>query len=360
MKTQEKYMEQCLELAERGIGYVSPNPMVGCVIVEGKEIIGEGFHKEFGKEHAEVNAINSVKDKSRLKNATLYVNLEPCNHYGKTPPCTELIINSGIKKVVICNVDTNPLVGGSGIKKLKDAGVEVVTGVLEEKGRFVNRRFFTFHEKERPYIILKWAQTKDGFMSKLPVPENREENIISGSTAQWLVHVWRSHEMGIMVGTNTVRTDNPFLTVRHLEGKNPLKIVLDRTLKINADYHVFDPEGGVLFFVEKIYKDDYKGPRKEFTKFHNLEWVVVDFENDLIENILTQLYRRNITSVLVEGGKMLHETFLASGLYDEIRVLESEKKFGSGLKAPEVPIPISEEMKIGEDELRIYYNRTER
>jgi diaminohydroxyphosphoribosylaminopyrimidine deaminase / 5-amino-6-(5-phosphoribosylamino)uracil reductase len=362
MRNHKHFLEKCLALAEKGIGYVAPNPMVGCVVVYNGEIIGEGYHEEFGKPHAEVNAINDVKKKfpdykERLKNSTLYVNLEPCSHYGKTPPCADLIVENQIKEVVIGCLDPNPMVAGRGIAKLRDAGINVVTGVLEDESRKLNKRFITFHEKERPYIILKWAQTSDGFISRLPVPEKREENLVSGEDAHWLSHIWRSHEQAIMVGTNTVKADDPALTVRHVEGKNPTKIILDRRLELGG-HKVFDSSSGskLIIFTEEIYQADYTGPRKDHVDYKGvLEYVKVPFEHRLLPSIMKQLHKRNISSVLVEGGAKLLQSFLNENLFDEIRIFTSPKKFGKGVRAPLLALDPSEEMNIGEDLLRIYY-----
>jgi diaminohydroxyphosphoribosylaminopyrimidine deaminase/5-amino-6-(5-phosphoribosylamino)uracil reductase len=348
MDEYEKYINRAFSLAENGIGYVAPNPMVGCVIVEEGEIIGEGFHEEYGKPHAEVNAIRLVNDNSRLVNATLYVNLEPCNHYGKTPPCTELILKSGIKKVVIANTDPNPLVSGSGIQLLIQNGVEVVSGVLEEKGRELNKRFFNFHEKKRPYIILKWAQTKDGFISKFPVPKNRKQNLISGEDAQWMTHIWRSHEQAIMVGTNTVLLDNPQLNVRLVKGKDPVKIILDRELKL-GDARLLQSGSKTLVFTESDFSNGYAQDHSV-----EVEFIKLTFNDYLIKNILKKLHEKNIISVLVEGGAELLQSFIDFNLFDEIRVFESAKIFGEGINAPFLALEPDEITRIGEDELKIY------
>ncbi len=326
MNPSENYMKRCFELALNGLRQVAPNPMVGCVIVKGKEIIAEGFHKEFGGAHAEVNAINSLAPDFDLSDCTLYVNLEPCSHYGKTPPCSDLIIEKKIKKVVISNVDSNPLVGGKGIEKLKNAGIEVETGILEKEGRELNKRFFTFHEKKRPYIILKWAQTNDGFVSKLPLPLNKSENWITCEESKRSVHLMRSQEQAIMVGTNTVINDNPELTVRLVEGKNPIRIILDKDLKLKSSFKVFNSAAETLVFTEF---------RK--TEAGNIKYFKIDFSEKVIKQILDQLHVLNIQSVIIEGGTPLLQNFLKENLWDEAKVfVNPTKNFVIGIKAPEL------------------------
>lgn len=343
-------MRRCLELAEKGIGSVAPNPMVGCVIEENGKIIGEGYHEAYGKAHAEVNAINAVKKNfpdytTRLKNAMLYVNLEPCSHYGKTPPCSDLIIESGIKKVVIGCLDSNPLVAGKGVEKLRKAGVEVETGLLEEECKKLNKRFFTFHEKHRPYVILKWAQTADGFISRFPVPKNRKDNLVSGEEAQRLTHLWRSQEQAIMVGTNTVRTDDPELNVRLVEGTHPVKVILDRKNTLIAP-RLLSSGAKTLIFTEEI-------GEKESNDLS--ERIAVNFNEQLIQSVLTELYKRNFISLLVEGGAQLLQSFINDSLFDEIRVFTSPKAFGEGIKAPLFKLSPIKEMKVGNDLLSIYH-----
>ncbi|MBC7861931.1 MAG: bifunctional diaminohydroxyphosphoribosylaminopyrimidine deaminase/5-amino-6-(5-phosphoribosylamino)uracil reductase RibD [Bacteroidia bacterium] len=349
----EIVMAKCLGFAEYGMGNVAPNPMVGCFIVENPqsddlngEIIGHGFHEEFGKAHAEVNAINSVIDKSRLENATLYVNLEPCCHHGKTPPCTELIISSGIKKVVIGNVDSNPLVGGAGVERLKSAGIEVVSGILNEECRKLNKRFFTYHEKKRPYIILKWAQSKDGFISKYPVPKNRTENMITGTESQKLVHEWRSHEMAIMVGTNTAIADDPELTVRLAYGKNPLRVVVDRDLRIPKGNKIFNANAKTLLFTQQRNVTGYNPGTEIISEY---------FDEQIEEKILQHLWKKKISSLIIEGGQITLNHFIEKNLFDEARVFYSEKIVETGVKAPLLNLNHSEEKKVGDDLLKVFY-----
>lgn len=321
----EKYMQRCLQLATNGLGNVAPNPMVGCVIVHNNLIIGEGFHANYGEAHAEVNAINSVKDKSLLKDATLYVSLEPCAHQGKTPPCSDLIIKSGIKKVVIACSDTNPLVAGKGIEKLKGAGVDLISGILEKDARELNKRFFTFHEQKRSYIILKWAQTADGFI------DGKRKNIsepalqISNEHSKRLVHKWRSEEQAILVGTNTARLDNPKLNVRMVSGKNPIRIVLDKNLELAESLNLFDGSQPTLVFTSK-----------KKTAQNNLEFITVDFENSVLQQVMNVLFEKQIQSVIVEGGSKLLQSFIDENIWDEARVFISETFIGEGVAAPKL------------------------
>lgn len=341
MHHHDPYMRRCLELAVQGLGHVAPNPMVGSVLVHDGRIIGEGWHQAYGQAHAEVNAIAAVQDESLLKDCTLYVNLEPCSHHGKTPPCADLIIAKGIPRVVVGNVDTNPLVGGRGIAKLEAAGIEVIHGVLNDECRKLNKRFFTFHEQKRPYVILKWAQTADGFISKAPVPVNRSENQITGVEAQKLVHLWRSQEQAIMVGTNTVLADDPQLTTRLVSGKNPVRVVLDKTLKLGRDKAVFNEQAPTIVF--NAIDDHHHG---------HIRHVRIDFEKPLVPQVLYGLYRQNISSLIVEGGTALLQSFIESGLWDEARVFENPQlAFGSGLRAPVLDLSGAISQPLGNDQL---------
>lgn len=341
MKPNEHYMKRCFELALKGLGHVAPNPMVGCVIVKDREVIAEGYHKEYGKAHAEVNAINSLGPGFDFTDCTLYVNLEPCSHQGKTPPCSDLLVTKKFKKVVICNTDTNPLVGGKGIKRLKKAGIEVETGILEKEGRELNKRFFTFHEKKRPYIILKWAQTNDGFISQQPVPENKIENWITGEDSKKLVHKWRAQEQAIMVGTNTVICDDPELTVRLVEGKNPVRITIDKTLKLKPDSKIFNDASETLVFtaVDKA-------------SFGNTYFIKLDFSKTILPQILNKLVDSNISSLIVEGGTTLLQSFINENLWDEARVfINPDKNFGSGIKSPGFDLSKAHQQKPGTDNI---------
>ena len=344
MSLDEKYMLQCLDLAKKGFGNVAPNPMVGCVIVYQNKIIGEGYHQEYGQAHAEVNAINSVKDKSLLKESTLYVNLEPCAHFGKTPPCSNLIIEYQIPKVVIGCIDSFSEVSGKGIAKMKKAGIEVLVSVLETESLELNKRFFTFHTKKRPYIILKWAQTQDGFIDVERNLEQPLDNWITTPKSKTLVHQWRSEEQSIMVGTNTALNDNPKLNVREVTGKNPIRIVLDLNLRLPKHLHLFDQKIPTLVF-----------NTHENKKENNIEWIKVEQEN-ILQQLIKELYQRDIQSVIIEGGAHLLNTFISQNLWDEARVFTGIKRFNKGLKAPLLNKGKTTTTTINTDTLNIYYN----
>ncbi len=339
----KKYMQRCLQLAANGLGNVAPNPMVGCVIVHDDEIIGEGYHSNFGKAHAEVNAINFVKDKALLPTSTLYVSLEPCAHHGKTPPCSDLIIESGIKKVVIACSDANPLVSGKGIEKLSRAGVEVISGVLEKEARELNKRFFTFHEKKRPYIILKWAQTANGFIDRKRNDNSEPALQISNEHSKRLLHKWRSEEQAIMVGTNTARLDNPRLDIRLLNGKNPIRIVLDKNLELAETLNLVDGSQATLVFTSK---------EKSLKK--NLEFNTIDFVKSVLPQIMNTLFEMQIQSVIVEGGNKLLQSFIDENIWDEARVFISETFIGDGIAAPNLNVePVIVE-NIATDKLYVF------
>lgn len=322
----EFFMRRCLELASTGAGRVAPNPMVGAVIVCDDRIIGEGFHRYYGQAHAEVNAIAAVSDTTLLKKSTLYVNLEPCAHMGKTPPCSDLIIEKEIPRVVIGTSDPNLLVAGKGIEKLRNHKVDVTTGILRKECEWLNRRFFTFHTEKRPYIILKWARSADGFIDKLRVPgANEGINWISNPLSRTLVHRWRAEEQGILVGTKAVLIDNPQLNLRHWPGNNPLRIVLDRNLKIDPSANVLDNSQQTLVINEQIEKVQGK------TRF-----VKLDFQHDFLKDLLNELYRMEILSVIVEGGARTLQSFISEDLWDEARVITGKIEFGKGLPAPHI------------------------
>ncbi len=320
MTPDELFMQRALELALLGVGQVSPNPRVGCVIVNDGKIIGEGWHQKYGEAHAEVNAVRSVQDQSLLKSSTVYVNLEPCSHFGKTPPCADLLIHHQVKKVVIANVDTNPLVGGEGIKKLQEAGVEVATGILEKQGRELNKRFFTFVEKQRPYIILKWAQTADGFVAQV----NYESKWISNEYSRQLVHQWRSEEDAVLVGTRTAAHDNPTLNVREWSGRNPVRIVLDRFLRLPEKLNLFDGTQKTICY--NVLKHE---------EHANLSLIRVE-EKDFIQHVVIDLYKQKIQSVMIEGGAQTLQLFIDAALWDEARVFTSTHAFGKGIPAPSI------------------------
>lgn len=338
MTADQLYMQRALELATLGTGQVSPNPLVGCVIVNNGQIIGEGWHKKYGEAHAEVNAINSVTDKELLTGARLYVTLEPCSHYGNTPPCADLIAKYKFHKVVICNSDPNPLVSGKGVKKIQAAGITVEQGLLKEKGRELNKRFFTYMEKQRPYIVLKWAQTADGFIAK----ENFDSKWISNDVSRLLVHKWRTEEDAIMVGSKTVLHDNPQLNARDWKGRNPVRIVIDRGLRLSKELNLFiDGE-----------------PTLCYNEIQDLEDGAVTYiKTSDIPSIIADLYKRKIQSVLIEGGATLLNIVIASGLWDEARIVTGNKIFGKGIKAPVVPEGIiSERHSLREDRWVIIKN----
>jgi diaminohydroxyphosphoribosylaminopyrimidine deaminase / 5-amino-6-(5-phosphoribosylamino)uracil reductase len=314
--------------------------MVGCVIVHENKIIGEGWHQQYGQAHAEVNAINQVKDKSLLNDSTLYVNLEPCSHVGKTPPCADLLIEHKVKKVVVANLDPNPLVNGGGIKKLKDNGIEVQLDVLAQPGRELNKRFFTAIEKGRPYIILKWAQTSDGFIAK----KNFDSKWISNDLSRQLVHKWRIEEDSVLVGTRTAQHDNPTLNVREWTGRNPTRIVLDRFLRLSDKLHLFDRSQPTIVY--NLMKHDER---------ENLILARVD-EEKFVAEILHDLHKRKIQSAIIEGGAQTISLFLKDGNWDEARVFVSPKTFGEGIGAPTMEQRTFTCTRVGGDELRVYRN----
>ena len=319
-----KYMQRCLELASKAEGLTYPNPMVGAVIVVKDRIIGEGFHLRAGEPHAEVNAVNSVADKSLLKHSTLYVNLEPCSHFGKTPPCADLIISSGIPKVVIGVVDTNEKVSGKGIEKLKKSGCEVLTDILKEECRHLNRRFFTSIEKKRPYVILKWAQSADGFIDVIRQNGHpATPTWITGASEKKLVHKWRSEEQVILVGAGTVRADNPLLDVREWTGNQPIRIILSQSGQIDRSLVVFRNEGSWLMFTAAT----DNAP-------HNKQIINIDVSKPSSVQVLEYLHSIGIQSLFIEGGAETINHFIETGLWDEARVFTGKTKFGEGIKAP--------------------------
>ncbi|MCB9188226.1 MAG: bifunctional diaminohydroxyphosphoribosylaminopyrimidine deaminase/5-amino-6-(5-phosphoribosylamino)uracil reductase RibD [Flavobacteriales bacterium] len=328
----QKYMLRCLELAELGKQFVSPNPMVGAVLVYNNRIIGEGYHQKFGAAHAEVNAINSVseEDQHLINSSTLYVSLEPCSHHGKTPPCSDLIVRSNIPRVVIGCIDTYSEVAGRGIEKLKTNGVDVSVGIMENEARYLNRRFFTFHEKMRPYIILKWAQSKDGFIDKIREKQTPHINWITEAETQQLTHHWRAEEDAILVGHQTVLNDNPSLTVRSAYGKNPVRIVLSGdSANFPKNTNLIHGDAPTYFF---------------------------DPRTNSLEEIMNELYKKNIQSLIVEGGKKTLETFLSQGLWDEVRILKGALEFKEGIKAPEVEGILKNQFNFGNDFIELIVN----
>ena len=333
----KKYMQVCIDLAIKGFPLAMPNPMVGCVIVNKDNIIGQGHHQKYGTHHAEVNAINSVKNPELLKESTLYVSLEPCAHFGKTPPCADLIIQHKIPRVVIGSLDTFSEVNGKGIKRLKEAGIEVVTSVMEKECREINSRFFTFHEKKRPYIILKWAQTSDGFIAPL---DQKEPLWISTKESKTLVHQWRSEEQAILVGRKTAELDNPKLTTREVKGKNPIRIVLDRKHSLEKELDIFNNDAPTLVVNETISSEDH---------------LKVDF-NNLAQSLVKGLHKRDIHSIIIEGGAQTLNTFINSNLWDEARVFTSKKTLTKGIQSPIIQGVITKTESVSDDTLNHYFN----
>jgi diaminohydroxyphosphoribosylaminopyrimidine deaminase / 5-amino-6-(5-phosphoribosylamino)uracil reductase len=333
VKTHEKYIKRCIELAKNGLGTTYPNPLVGSVIVHNNEIIGEGWHRKSGEPHAEVNAINSVKDESLLSKSTIYVSLEPCSHFGKTPPCCDLIIANKIPNVVIGTIDPFAKVSGTGIKKLIEAGKNVTIGVLEDECNELNKRFFTFHTKKRPYIILKWAESSDGFIA--PLTKKTQKPVwITNDFSRQLVHKWRSEEQAILVGTNTIIDDNPSLTTRDWTGNNPIRIVLDQNNRISRESHIFDNQAKTF----SITKDNIK------------------FNNNLANEIATFLFENNIQSVIIEGGRQTLQTFIDANIWDEARVFIGEISIKEGTKAPIISAKKTKKVQFLKDELLTFFN----
>ena len=331
MSENEIYMQRCLQLAACGLGTTSPNPMVGALLVCDGKIIGEGFHVQSGSPHAEVNAINSVKDPDLLTKSTLYVSLEPCSHYGKTPPCAKLIIDKKIPKVVVACLDPNPQVSGRGINMLREAGVEVVTGVLEQEARTLNKRFICYQENHRPYIILKWAQSLDGFIDKNdehPVRLSDDRNLLE-------VHKMRAVEDAILVGKNTALKDNPSLTARLYAGKNPIRLLIDRRLQVPQTTHLYDGDVPTIVFCER------KGDSSK------VEYVELDFSKDTTQQILEYLYKINVQSLIVEGGCETLQRFIDAELWDEARIEYAPVVLCTGISAPKIDLKSAEIEQVG-------------
>ena len=338
MTSNEHFMHRALELAKLGAGWVSPNPLVGCVIVHDGKIIGEGWHKKYGEAHAEVNAVNSINEKKLLKESTVFVTLEPCSHFGKTPPCADLLIQHQVKKVVIANEDSNPLVAGHGIKKLKEAGCDVEIGVLENEGKELNKRFFAFMEKKRPFILLKWAQTEDGFIAH----SNYASRWISSEFSRQLVHKWRSEEDAVLVGTKTAAHDNPALSVRDWSGRNPVRIVTDRFLRLPSKLNLFDKTQKTICY--NVLKHE---------EHPNLTLVRLD-EQDFIKQLVHDLYKQKIQSVMIEGGAQTLKLFIDAGLWDEARIFTSTRSFDDGIAAPTLEGDLISQEFLASDLLKIY------
>jgi diaminohydroxyphosphoribosylaminopyrimidine deaminase/5-amino-6-(5-phosphoribosylamino)uracil reductase len=339
MDFDEQMMQRCIQLASLGLGLTYPNPLVGCVIVHDGKILAEGWHQKAGCSHAEVNAIRQIQDKEVLKNSTLYVSLEPCAHHGKTPPCADLIVEHQIPRVVIGTVDPFAKVNGLGVQKLKNAGIEVKIGVLEHESRELNKRFFTFHEEKRPYIILKWAQTADGYMGSL----KEEQKWITNSFSKQLVHKWRAEEQGILVGFQTAKIDNPQLNLRLWEGNPPTRFVLDRNLELDHSLYLFDQTQPTIVFTEKEKKD-----------VKNLKFLTSNFGSDFLQGILREIYEQEIQSIIVEGGRKTLDLFIGEGIWDEARVFSSSHSWREGIQAPQIKGDLQLEKKIGEDTVKIW------
>ena len=341
-------MLRAIELGKNALGSAAPNPMVGCCIVYDDRLIGEGYTSPYGGPHAEINAIHSVKDKTLLKKSTLYVTLEPCSHFGKTPPCSDAIIKHQIPNVVVGLKDPHDKVAGRGIKKMQSAGINVTVGVEEKACREHHKRFLTFQEQKRPYVILKWAESQDGFLA--PLSHKRamkaEPFWITNKNSRQLVHQWRSEEQSILVGTQTVLDDNPKLDVRHWEGKNPIRVVLDRQLKIPSDFNIMDGTVKTIIFTGEEKQSDHK----------NIVFEKANFKEGLAAQILSTLHRHNISSLIIEGGAKTLQTFIDQGLWDEARIFSGNKDFKEGIPSPKISGKSLSSTVISTDRLTILNN----
>jgi diaminohydroxyphosphoribosylaminopyrimidine deaminase/5-amino-6-(5-phosphoribosylamino)uracil reductase len=345
VKVQEKYIKRCIELAKNGLGTTYPNPLVGCVIVFEKNIIGEGWHKKSGESHAELIAIESVQNKELLSSSTLYVNLEPCSHFGKTPPCADLILKYKIPNVVIGTIDPNSKVAGKGIQKLKDSGVNVTFGILEKECNELNKRFFTFHRKNRPFIILKWAESSDGFIS----PKNKDEQKpvwISNEYSRQLVHKWRSEEQAILVGSQTILDDNPSLTVRDWTGENPIRVIIDKENQVDSSKNVFDSQAKTIVFSNK----------EVTSNSETIQNIKINFDQNSTQAIVEKLFENNIQSIIIEGGRKTIQFFIDANLWDEARVFIGEINLNEGTIAPKLNSPIYSKSYLKNDTLLTYRN----
>ncbi len=339
----EKYMLRCLEIASMGLGHTSPNPMVGSVVVYNNTIIGEGYHQKYGESHAEVNAINAVNNKELLKESTLYVNLEPCAHYGKTPPCADYIIKHQIPRVVIGAIDVNPAVCGKGLLRMEEAGIDVTVGVLEKDCWDLNRRFYVFQEHQRPYIILKWAQSFDLFIdSKRDDRIDAKPTWITDEIDRLLVHKWRGEEQAILVGSGTVLKDNPMLTTRDYPGNHPVRIILDRQGRIPSNSNIFSPDA-----FTRIYTNN---PLKKGSNYVNCP------DENIIPFMLKDLFEQQIQSIIIEGGAQILDTFIKEGLWDEARVFTGKTLFGAGVNAPRISGNLIYQLPLHSSLLHIYRN----
>lgn len=340
MQHHEIYMQRCIELAQKAVGKTYPNPMVGSVIVYENKIIGEGYHKKAGESHAEINAIHSVDDFSLLPLSTIYVSLEPCSHFGKTPPCANKIKEIGFRKVVIGSMDSHEKVNGKGKQILEEAGIEVITRVLEDQCKALNKRFFTFHEKKRPYIILKWAQSADGFLDK-----NYKQASVSNAVVNQWVHEMRADEHAILIGTQTALTDNPELTVRHISGKNPVRILIDFDLKVPENFNILNDKAETLVF--NTVKNEAQ---------RNVKFIKTEREN-FLQHLTDQLFQLHIQSVIVEGGGYTLQQFINANLWDEAVVITNEHlQFNRGTKAPDLNFEQFRTEKIKDNTISFYRN----
>lgn len=337
----EHYMARCIQIAQNGLGSTYPNPFVGSIIVHEGKIIGEGYTSKYGGPHAEVNAVNSVQDQSVLKDSTLYVTLEPCSHYGKTPPCCDLVIQKGFKRVVIGTLDPFAAVNGQGYLRLLENGIDVTLGVLEAECKELNRRFITFHQEKRPYIILKWAQTHDGYMGHDDV-----QKWITNCYSRQLVHQWRTEEQAILVGKKTALVDNPQLNTRFWEGKDPLRISIDKYLAIPRHFNLYDRSIPTVIF-----------NAIEESEQENLKLVKIDFDEDILPPILRYLYENNYQSLIVEGGSDTLQKFIDLGLWDEARILSSNVFWNEGIKAPVVNGKRVKQLQVIDDHLTVIRNQ---
>lgn len=355
MNIHEKYINRCIELAKNGLGLTYPNPMVGAVIVYNDKIIGEGWHQKAGEPHAEVNAINAVKNKELLKESTIYVCLEPCSHYGKTPPCSELIVKYKIPTVVIGALDTNTLVSGKGVAYLKKNGCNVIVGVLERECLNLNKRFYTFHNKKRPFIVLKWATSSDGFFDinrNISSMDEAKPTWITNKYSRQIVHQLRALEQAILVGTETILKDNPSLDVRDFSGNNPTRIVLDKSLRIPLEYKIFNGDINTLLIT-----DNKSVLKNEYTLIPGLKVEKIDFSKNIVMQLIDVLYNNEILSVMIEGGKQVLESFIAADLWDEAYIFKGNTTLKEGIKSPELNSSLWESKLLMGDTMSMYKNK---
>lgn len=333
----KQIMRRCIQLAKNGLGTTYPNPMVGCVIVYNRNVIAEGWHKRAGGAHAEVNAVSQIENKEILKDCEIFVSLEPCSHFGKTPPCSDMIIRYNFKRVVVGTTDPNSKVNGAGIQKMRNAGICVQTDVLKDECVALNKRFFCFHQNKRPYIILKWAETADGFMATA----DGKQRWITNQYSKQLVHKWRAEEQAILVGYNTATIDNPQLNARLWSGNHPVRIVFDRDLSLSQKLNLFDKQQHTIVF-------------SEFDSKEGAEVIKINFDNQTEETVLEKLYEIGIQSLIIEGGRKTLDGFITKNLWDEARVFSSNENWGNGIKSPCFTAKLVEQKFIGLDNLKIY------